>query len=277
MTSDYEAGVTAEGITFIGLGKTAQGYISTGINGTRTTPTANNVNALYRKDVFSIRISIAGYTSGTVSGGFKKWVGYIESAKIPGGTVTQAYTETQALTGHTGQYIYINKCVKDKNNNYLIIYNTSVDKTGTSGTPANANKAVSVTQNRWDLSAPEFAKVHKINQPLAESYFEAVGMGSGSVLDRIEIHITDNTGGDTFTDGTDIGYWFTSFGWSTSLGTSLANTNTYCADIFGGSNPYGGEGSFTKGGIRYSTIIGQWSYNHKRKYRQLKSYNYLWL
>ena len=259
MTSDYEAGVTEEKITFIGLGTTAQGYISTGINGTRTTPTANNVNALYRKDVFSIRISIAGYTSGTVSGGFKKWVGYIESAKIPGGTVTQAYTETQALTGHTGQYIYINKCVKDKNNNYLIIYNTSVDKTGTGGTPANANKAVSVTQNRWDLSAPEFAKVHKINQPLAESYFEAVGMGSGSVLDRIEIHITDNTGGDTFTDGTDIGYWFTSFGWSTSLGTSLANTNTYCADIFGGSNPYGGEGSFTKGGIRYSTIIGQQS------------------
>ena len=259
MTSDYEAGVTAEGITFIGLGKTAQGYISTGINGTRTTPTANNVNALYRKDVFSIRISIAGYTSGTVSGGFKKWVGYIESAKIPGGTVTQAYTDTQALTGHTGQYIYINKCVKDKNNNYLIIYNTSVDKTGTGGTPANANKAVSVTQNRWDLSAPEFSKVHKINQPSAESYFEAVGMGSGSVLDRIEIHITDNTGGDTFTDGTDIGYWFTSFGWSTNLGTSLANTNTYCADIFGGSNPYGGEGSFTKGGIRYSTIIGQQS------------------
>lgn len=259
MTSDYEAGVTEEKITFIGLGTTAQGYISTGINGTRTTPTANNVNALYRKDVFSIRISIAGYTSGTVSGGFKKWVGYIESAKIPGGTVTQAYTDTQALTGYTDQYIYINKCVKDKNNNYLIIYNTSVDKTGTGGTPANANKAVSVTQNRWDLSAPEFSKVHKINQPLAESYFEAVGMGSGSVLDRIEIHITDNTGGDTFTDGTDIGYWFTSFGWSTNLGTSLANTNTYCADIFGGSNPYGGEGSFTKGGIRYSTIIGQQS------------------
>jgi formylmethanofuran dehydrogenase subunit C len=257
MTSDYEAGVSVEGITFKGLGKTAAGYISTGKNGTRTTPSANQVNSLYRKDNFSVRISIAGYTDGTVTGGFRKWVGYIESAKIPSGQITQEYTDTEALTGHTGENIYINKCVIDKNGNYLKIYNTNIDKTGTGGTPANVNKVVTVTNGRWDLSSPEFAKVHKMNQTNPETYFEAVGMGAGTVLDRVEIHLTDNTGGDNFTDGSPIGNWITSFGWSTDYGASLASSNTYCADIFGGSRPYAGGTSYTKGGIRYCTILNQ--------------------
>ena len=257
MTSDYEAGVSVEGITFKGLGKTDAGYISTGKNGTRTTPSANQVNSLYRKDNFSVRISIAGYTDGTVTGGFRKWVGYIESAKIPSGQITQEYTDIEALTGYTDENIYINKCVIDKNGNYLKIYNTNIDKTGTGGTPANANKVVTVTNGRWDLSSPEFAKVHKMNQTNPETYFEAVGMGAGTVLDRVEIHLTDNTGGDNFTDGSPIGNWITSFGWSTDYGASLASSNTYCADIFGGSRPYAGGTSYTKGGIRYCTILNQ--------------------
>ena len=76
--------VTQSGnLTLAGLAKIATGKLYTASEGIPS----KYVNALYRPDAYSIRLSIAGYTEGSASdqanNSYKKWIGYIENAIQP--------------------------------------------------------------------------------------------------------------------------------------------------------------------------------------------------
>ncbi|MBQ3748363.1 MAG: hypothetical protein II863_13250, partial [Kiritimatiellae bacterium] len=83
------------GITFAGLAATSSGKIEAALKSGSGSP-----HSLYRNFSASagaaaanqatrIRVSIAGWVDGTVSGGYKNWAGYISSAATPSGTITR--------------------------------------------------------------------------------------------------------------------------------------------------------------------------------------------
>ena len=243
----------AGALNFAGLGTIQNGLLWTGSAGV----TSKEVNALYRKGTkaeYSIRLSIAGYTEGTVTdpdgNTYKKWIGYIEKAQMPTGTVTHIADS--------------NTFVKDKEGNPQIKYEA-----------LNMIPEVDSTEDglygKWDLSEPVFAPVRQnkktawASQLFQKNYqAEAVGnnSGVGSTLDRIEFHLYDNTP-DFDDDGnavTGTPEWFSEVGWC-ALGsdgekaTDLYKAYTYAADIFGGARPFDSNTQRrTQGGIRYSTL-----------------------
>ena len=243
----------AGALNFAGLGTIQNGLLWTGSAGV----TSKEVNALYRKGTkaeYSIRLSIAGYTEGTVTdpdgNTYKKWIGYIEKAQMPTGTVTHIADS--------------NTFVKDKEGNPQIKYEA-----------LNMIPEVDSTEDglygKWDLSEPVFAPVRQnkktawVSQLFQKDYqAEAVGnnSGVGSTLDRIEFHLYDNTP-DFDDDGnavTGTPEWFSEVGWC-ALGsdgekaTDLYKAYTYAADIFGGARPFDSNTQRrTQGGIRYSTL-----------------------
>ena len=243
---DFNSSSTAGTVTFAGLGQVENGLIYTETAGASD----KYVNSIYRADKFSVKISIAGYvdTAHPVSSGgstYNNWIGYIEKAEMLSGTVT-------IQTVSEGSY-NLNKGVVDLKGNYQRIY---------SGSGNNTNKQISIDSTaagiygKWDLSAPEFAFVHKATQPEVESYYEILGGGSGSVLDCVEVHITDNTSSKTSDPG-DIGYWITAKGWCKDINGTLWNESTsYSADILGGARPYAAS-DYTTGGLRYCTFYNQ--------------------
>lgn len=251
VTDDFGAistSINAEaqfGFTLQGLGTIEKGRIYTGSNGTPD----KYVNALYRNSTHAIRLSIAGFTSGTVTDEdgniYKNWVGYIENAVTPSGAVT---------ISDSG-----NPLVSDLSGNIQM------------PVPDNIHISVNSTTNgiysKWDTSEPIFAPLRlKPSDLWSEcskdqmSKAEAVGNtnGSGSTLDRIEFHFFDNE--PTFTS--DEAEWLTEKGWIIpGSGSLVSNVDlydssyTYCADIIGGARQFSTSASNrTTGGIRYSSI-----------------------
>ncbi len=246
----------AGALNFAGLGTIQNGLLWTGREGNID----KEVNALYRKGdnaEYSIRLSIAGYTEGTVTdpdgNTYKKWIGYIEKAQMPTGTVTHIVDVNKQ-----------NTFVKDKEGNPQIEYET-----------LNMIPEVDSTEvglyGKWDLSEPVFAPVRAnkdtlwIESQLFKDYYEAEAVGNnsgvGSTLDRIEFHLFDNTPEFDEEGKADVGTpeWFTEVGWCNQdsegeKATDLYKSYTYAADIFGGARSFDTESRRTSGGIRYSTI-----------------------
>ena len=254
VTDDFGAlknsDITAQSaLTIAGLGIIQSGLIHTGKAGS----TDKYVNALYRKDPYSINLSIAGYTEGTVTdpegNTYKNWIGYIEHAQMPEGTITHLVDTNRE-----------NTFVQDKEGNPQIKYPYE---------PGNTIPVVNSVEDglygAWDISEPVFAVIRqdKKKHIWAESLFaskaeyEAIGntSGVGSTLDRIEFHMYDNAPEFEATSPE----WFSEIGWCApdSEGTKndLYKPYSYSADIFGGARPFDADESRrTTGGIRYSTI-----------------------
>lgn len=241
---------------FAGLGIVQNGQIFTGSNGSPD----KYVNSLYRTDKFSIRLSIAGYTTGTVpdrAGAFyKNWPGYIESAVQPSGNFQMTSTVNPfvsdcalALDGTTPVYNPQELYAADQTIPQVNVLTST-------GVPYEDHN----TYGKWDISEPVFAPLRLDTKTAwgTKDYYEAVGnkSGSGSTLDKIEFHFFDNT--PTYTSS-DTATWLTEKGWvqnTTEGSTTLYDASyTYSADIIGGSRQFSTDEAYrTSGGIRYSTI-----------------------
>ena len=241
---------------FAGLGIVQNGQIFTGSNGSPD----KYVNSLYRTDKFSIRLSIAGYTTGTVpdrAGAFyKNWPGYIESAVQPSGNFQMTSTVNPfvsdcalALDGTTPVYNPQELYAADQTIPQVNVLTST-------GVPYEDHN----TYSKWDISEPVFAPLRLDTKTAwgTKDYYEAVGnkSGSGSTLDKIEFHFFDNT--PTYTSS-DTAAWLTEKGWvqnTTEGSATLYDASyTYSADIIGGSRQFSTDEAYrTSGGIRYSTI-----------------------
>lgn len=230
-------------LEFAGLGTIANGCIQTG--STDAGVNARYVNALYRTDAHSIRISIAGYTNGTVTDrnghAYKKWIGYIEQAVTPSGTVT--------MFKNSGNF---NSLITDHNHNQQEEY------AGNQQTIPTVDSTTSSVYGKWDTSEPVFAPLrlkatNTWETPNSDSFYESVGntSGSGSTLDRIEFHLYDNK--PDYSSGHPY-EWITEIGWCQNGNTTLFSPSSYCADVFGGARPFTTSDA-TTGGIRASSLI----------------------
>ncbi len=225
------------GLSIAGLAEFTGGSLSTG-----STDTSNqSVNALYRNfsltaggteadQTHRVRLSIAGYVDGTTSLNGKthhNWIGYINNANTPSGTVTP-------LSGVTD--------VSAKKN--------PIDKTITT----TVNSAISNLYSPWDVSPPVFAKFattqESWNQPSTQK--EIISYSGNQFVETIDIHFFDNTpnysssenrwksGGDFRTDG-----WYQN-------GTTFIPGSFI--DTYGGSRFNTGANQ-TSGGIRSTSLI----------------------
>lgn len=226
-------------LTFEGLNqKIASGKMHT----KQADSDTQSVNALYRQSTHSIKYSLAGYVSNEITASgitYKNWQGYIEEAVLPSGVVTR--TETGVVENQS-----VTDCAVDIDG-ITPLYNPQImNKTGL--TVDNSEQA-GTNYGGWDTQAPEFVKGHKHGKDNPEDFYEALGNGDGSTLNRIEIHISDNpSSADSFNK-----YWLTGYGWTTDpSGTLLSSA---ADDLVGGSRPFDSSTSnVTKGGIRYCTI-----------------------
>lgn len=241
---------TAGTLSFSGLAKIHDVILYTGSQGS-----ANKyVNALYRTDEYSLRLSVAGWTDGTISdytgNAFKKWPGYIEKA-------------TQFTSKNVTAIATSNTLVKDQEGNVQIEYPVSPVQPQIISDSTNLLTPPSPdVYSAWDLSEPIFAPL-RLSRETAwgdTEYSEAVGNtnGTGSTLDRIDFHLFDNT--PTYTSA-DEAEWFTEIGWclpgSEASKDNLKDTYTYCSDIIGGSRQFDTDAARrTSGGIRMSTKLG---------------------
>lgn len=246
-------------ITFAGLarftapaGSTDGLKLYTGLNGAVN----KYMNALYRLDEYSVRLSVAGWTDGTVedysTNEYKKWAGYIEDA-----------TQFTGATAHT--VAATNSLVKDQQGNEQIEYAANkAEPLIYSDSTADASALLPVSPadvySTWDLSSPVFTPLRFSSETTwgDQTMSEAIGNtnGSGSTLDRIDFHFFDNT---PAYNGSDPAVWYTEIGWCIT-GTDASKDNlldasyTYCADIIGGARQFDTVAARrTTGGIRFST------------------------
>lgn len=246
--------VTQSGnLTLAGLAKIATGKLYTASKGTPS----KYVNALYRPDAYSIRLSIAGYTEGSANdqanNSYKKWIGYIENAIQPAGLVKMISKSNSMVTD----------CALDLDGS-TPLYNAQEDYENPVTPSVNVNYSNgsdytdSGVYSDWDLSEPVFAPLRLDSNASwgLGDYYEAVGTnsGSGSTLDKIEFHFFDNT---PYYSDQDEAAWLSEKGWVTN--ESGSNTlydadYTYCADIIGGARQFDPNASQrTTGGLRFST------------------------
>ncbi|MBO5482417.1 MAG: hypothetical protein J5978_03735 [Spirochaetaceae bacterium] len=226
-------------LKFAGLAKIQNGKIYTGSQNNQGNAD-KYVNALYRFDKYSLRYSIAGYTHPTEfvqddqGNNHKKWIGYIEEAELPTGTVSMICDGKNDLVFDMAG-----------NSQTLVKNNLTVDssKSGVYG--------------NWDISKPIFAPF-RLNEklPWQESEcIEAIGnnYGFGVTLDRVEFHLLDNT--PSF-DNSDEAVWITERGWcKNDSSQTLILEDSYCADIFGGSRAFEtNKENRSSGGIRFSSL-----------------------
>ncbi|MBR2106610.1 MAG: hypothetical protein IJ937_05040, partial [Treponema sp.] len=164
-----------------------------------------------------------------------KWIGYIQEAELPTGTVSM---------------------ICDGKNDLVF------DMAGNSQTLVKNNLTVDSSESgvygNWDISKPTFATLRANFQEewQENTYFEAIGnnFGAGSTLDRIEFHFFDNTPNYNTTDPA---VWVTEHGWVVNDFTKeqLVLPDSYCADNFGGSRPFHAQKEFrTTGGLRFSSV-----------------------
>ena len=224
-----------------GLGIIEKGQLYTGRQGKAD----KLVNSLYRPNEYTIRLSIAGLTAGTVKdqngNEYKNWVGYIEQAQQPAGAVTLVSAINTLVTDTaldlTSKPLYNPQILYQGQHNFI---------------------PEIVPYGKWDLSEPVFSVLRMAAdsdwKKTIES--EAIGnnSGAGSTLDKIEFHLFDNS--PSFSE-TETPIWLTEKGWVTGKDSSTLYdaSYTYAADILGGSNPLDADSSKrTVGGIRYSSI-----------------------
>ena len=247
-------------ITFAGLARITGTslLLHTGSNGS-----ANKyVNALYRQDEYSIRLSIAGWTDGTVSDYagniYKKWPGYIEAAS--------QFTGARAHIVDSSNTVFT--LVKDQANNSQTQYdenmvNPEILDNSSDSNPSDLLLSTAISPDcysKWDISSPVFAPLRFSSRTDWEDQdmSEAIGNtnGSGSTLDRIDFHFFDNTPNYNSEDTAE---WFTEIGWcNRDSDASKANlydsSYTYTADIIGGARQFDSTAARrTTGGIRLST------------------------
>ena len=225
-------------LKFAGLAKIQNGKIYTGSQNNQGNAD-KYVNALYRFDKYSLRYSIAGYTHPTEfvqddqGNNHKKWIGYIEEAELPTGTVSMICDGKNDLVFDMAG-----------NSQTLVKNNLTVDssKSGVYG--------------NWDISKPIFAPL-RMNESVSwknNEFVEAIGnsVSLGSTLSSVGIHLFDNT--PNF-NSSDEAVWFTQRGWWKNGGTSLIFEDAYCADIFGGARAFEtNKENRTSGGIRFSSL-----------------------
>ncbi len=232
-------------LKFAGLAKIQNGKIYTGSQNNQGNED-KYVNALYRFDKYSLRYSIAGYTHPTEfvqdaqGNNHKKWIGYIQEAELPSGTVSMICDGKNDLVFDMAG-----------NSQTLVKNNLSVDssKLGVYG--------------NWDISKPIFAPLRKNMSGyewdnFTPSEYEIIGdnEGFGDTVDRISIHLFDNT--PTYSNQ-DQYAWITERGWCKLSSPDLYTNYSYAADIFGGSRPFQDENYRTSGGIRFSSLDGCWN------------------
>ena len=225
-------------LKFAGLAKIQNGKIYTGSQNNQGNED-KYVNALYRFDKYSLRYSIAGYTHPTEfvqdaqGNNHKKWIGYIQEAELPSGTVSMICDGKNDLVFDMAG-----------NSQTLVKNNLSVDssKSGVYG--------------NWDISKPIFAPL-RMNESVSwknNEFVEAIGnsVSLGNTLTSVGIHLFDNT--PNF-NSSDEAVWFTQRGWWKNGGTSLIFEDAYCADIFGGARAFEtNKENRTSGGIRFSSL-----------------------
>ncbi|MBO5825912.1 MAG: hypothetical protein J6R03_04735, partial [Treponema sp.] len=208
----------------------------------------NQVNAFYRKDEYSFRFSVAGLTKGTIeynSNEYKNWIGYIEEAEIPSGTVTLEFDSEGK-----------NPFIQDLQLNH--------QEEWTSAPKLVVDSSFAGDFGAWDLSSPNFAfHVSEDKQP---DWYEFVGNGDGFIK-NIEFHLFDNDL-ENNTSVYDGAYWQTREGWLNQAGV-LKIPESYAADIFGGSRPFiTDEQNRTAGGIRLSSVYNTFE-NFEYSYGQI--------
>ncbi|MBR2107812.1 MAG: hypothetical protein IJ937_11160, partial [Treponema sp.] len=207
----------------------------------------NQVNAFYRKDEYSFRFSVAGLTKGTIeynSNEYKNWIGYIEEAEIPSGTVTLEF-DSEGKNPFI-QDLQLNHQEEWTSAPKLVVDSSFVGDFGT-----------------WDLSSPNFA-FHVSDKQI--DWYEFVGNGDGFIK-NIEFHLFDNDleNNPSVYDGA---FWQTREGWLNQAGV-LKIPESYAADIFGGSRPFiTDEQNRTAGGIRLSSVYNTFE-NFEYSYGQI--------
>ena len=222
------------------------------------------MNALYRTDEYSLRLSIAGWTDGIVtdySGNtYKNWTGYIEKATQFTGAKAKPAATTSAP----------NLLIKDQAGNAQIEYEANkveplVHSDSSSDNTSHLLPISPDVYSAWDISEPVFTPL-RFSAETAWSdakdveNSEAIGNtnGSGSTLDRIDFHFFDNTPAYSSADTAE---WFTESGWcipgSEGTKANLYNSSyTYAADIIGGARQFDPVSARrTSGGIRLSTKL----------------------
>ena len=214
-------------LSFAGIGITIdKGKIHTRKQGSTDDSNAF-MNAMYRDSTHSLKISIAGYAENVGSENIS-WPGYIESAETPFGEVH--FTSTPNVTD----------CAL--NTQIMIKTELQVDSSEQDNT----------NYGTWDTQPPAFVRVHSKGKADEDIYQEAIGNGDGSTLNRIEIHIADNSSSETSQNVN--GIWITRYGWAEDYNSSpKSNAADY---LIGGSRPFANTNK-TSGGLRYCTILNQ--------------------
>ncbi|MCQ2576498.1 MAG: hypothetical protein MJ162_07115, partial [Treponema sp.] len=270
VTNDFGAlkgDITKAGpLNFAGIGiiNDENGLLYTGNQGA----VDNLVNAFYRQSDYSLKLSVAGLTAGTVTDDkgleYRNWIGYIEKAALPEGNINYVDTLEDYVELYTRS---VNKAVRDISpaENYQECYAYEA---------ANYIPSVDSTPNgiygKWDISEPIFAPLRMGSARDWSSYkgelsSEVVGNtnGTGSTLDRVEFHLFDNTPAYGAADlPADEAEWVSEIGWVTpGLEGTKANLYkkalnfTQSADVIGGSRPFENDpANRTSGGIRYSSV-----------------------
>ena len=265
---------SGSGFVVAGLVQFEKGKISLG---SESGVAAEKLNSLYRNFTVSaskadspqnqthrFRISLAGYQSQSAvenSSGFPYWPGYIDSenTQIPSGKITQL------SFGQSGTDF--NDFIKDSEGNSLLVKSKENHELQTLSVISDSEEDSfepdwsDSVYGSWDLSAPVFALFRPLKIRNSSERYEILGAckTSGTVLERIEFHVFDNS--DDFFENLGA-EWYSQFGWGKN-NSELFMDDSYASDIFGGSRPFGncsGDSARTSGGIRYSTLYNKSSY-----------------
>jgi hypothetical protein len=253
------------GITIAGLATTESGAISTGTTGAATNSLyrmfatvaaatdAANISAL-AVQTNRVRVSIAGYVDGTVTVGstsYKKWIGYIASAKNPSGTVVRV-SNTELTDSKSNE---LDATGSAANHTLPTLYVNSTNITDLTASTYTDTSSATTLYGTWDTSAPSFAPFRANGSvwTSSPSYYEAVGTATSgsSYLDRIEFHMFDNLP-EYMTSEVE---WFSKMGWYTenTADNTYNAVSGYAADVYGGSRKFNTTNR-TSGGIRYCTL-----------------------
>ncbi len=243
---------------------------------------AEKLNSLYRNFAVSategsspqthrFRISLAGYQSQSAaenSSGFPYWPGYIDSenTEIPAGKIVQL--STGGGNNENDSDAKFNDFIKDSEGNSLLVKSQKNHELQTLSVISNSSEDSlepdwsDSLYGSWDLSAPVFAAYRPSRAEKVSSFYEILGAckTSGTVLERVEFHVFDNS--DDFFENLGA-EWYSHFGWGKNKST-LFSEDSYGSDVFGGSRPFGvyagAASTKTSGGIRYSTLYNKSSY-----------------
>ncbi|QTQ13884.1 hypothetical protein HRQ91_05115 [Treponema parvum] len=278
------ANLTGDGLELSGFVKIEKGRVSCG----NSDGSGDPVYSMYRNFALTaldarsytssysneqptrVRISVAGYSNGQISQGgytYRNWKGYINSDQTtpPSGEITR--TINAGITDISAAYKPASVIIPNALDSSTSTGNHALSVLTVNG----ASDANSELYGSWDVSPPCFAP-SRFASPWSSAgsidEYEALGTGNSgtSVLNRVEIHLFDNTPSyDADPLNLDPAAWRSKAGWCLGHGaddTALKDTYTYAADIFGGAKPFAFASdpslrNFATGGIRYCSLYNQ--------------------